>query len=158
MSLPYRPCVGLMLVNDAGKVWTGRRRDRPKGQPAAWQMPQGGVDPGEDVREAGLRELWEETGLGPDKVELRAQTEEPITYDLPPELQGNIWGGRYRGQSMHWLLLHFTGADGDIDIETRHPEFDDWKWQDPNRLVSEIVPFKREVYARVVDHFRSFLR
>jgi len=147
-ALPFRPCVGVMLVNAEGKVFVGQRIDRDQD---AWQMPQGGIDPGEDVTGAALRELREETGVTPDKVIMVAQTEAPLRYDLPADVVPHIWGGRYRGQAQTWVLMRFTGRDSDIDIATEHPEFSAWKWIDPAELVSAIVPFKRRVYEQVLE-------
>ncbi len=143
-ALPYRPCVGVMLVNPAGQVFTGQRIDRDH---AAWQMPQGGIDAGEDVRTAALRELREETGVTADKVRIEAVTRAPIAYDLPPEVVPTIWKGRFRGQSQTWVLLRFLGTDADIDLDRPHPEFAAWRWSAPDDLVSDIVPFKRAVYV-----------
>ena len=153
-DLPYRPCVGVMLVNAEGRVFLGQRRDRTE---PAWQMPQGGIDPGEDAVQAGLRELHEEIGVPPDLVTLEARTDSPLTYDLPDDLIGRAFGGKYRGQAQDWLLLRFNGSDSDIDLETAHPEFSAWRWADPDTVLAEIVPFKAEVYARVLDQFRSKL-
>ena len=149
-SLPYRPCVGVMLVNTAGRVFVGQRRDRDFD---AWQMPQGGIDPGEDVTTAALRELWEETGVTADLVRIEAVTPDPIPYDLPLDVVPTIWGGKYRGQMQTWVLMRFLGADAQVDIATKHPEFSRWEWCDPDQLVPRIVPFKRAVYAQVLQQF-----
>ncbi len=153
-QLPYRPCVGVMLVNETGEVFVGQRRDRDT---AAWQMPQGGVDKGETPGEAALRELWEETGVPAELVKIETETESWLRYDLPHDLVPNIWKGRYRGQEQKWFLMRFLGRDDQIDIATEHPEFSTWKWTAADQLVSQIVPFKREVYEKVLaefsDHF-----
>ncbi|MCE8509634.1 RNA pyrophosphohydrolase [Ruegeria pomeroyi] len=153
-ALPYRPCVGVVLMNGDGFVFVGQRMDQ---NTDAWQMPQGGVDEDEDPYEAALRELWEETGVTADLVEMVAETEGWLPYDLPHDLVPRIWKGRYRGQEQKWYLFRFLGRDDQIDIETDHPEFSRWKWQDPGRLVAEIVPFKRDVYERVVAAFAPHL-
>lgn len=153
-ALPYRPCVGVVLMNGDGFVFVGQRMDQ---NTDAWQMPQGGVDEDEDPFEAALRELWEETGVTADLVERVAETEGWLPYDLPHDLVPRIWKGRYRGQEQKWYLFRFLGRDDQIDIETNHPEFSRWKWQDPDRLVAEIVPFKRDVYERVVAAFAPHL-
>lgn len=153
-KLPYRPCVGLMLMNAEGRIFVGQRNDRHKD---AWQMPQGGVDKGEDPRDAALRELWEETGVTSDLVEIVAETDGWLPYDLPHDIVPKIWKGRYRGQEQKWYLLRFTGRDNQIDIQTKHPEFTQWKWQHPSNLIEEIVPFKRAVYQQVVAAFADHL-
>ncbi|TMM52802.1 RNA pyrophosphohydrolase [Sulfitobacter sabulilitoris] len=149
-KLPYRPCVGLMVVNAAGEVFVGQRRDNDA---AAWQMPQGGVDKGETPRDAALRELWEETGITADLVTIEAETEGWLPYDLPHDLVPNIWRGRFRGQEQKWFLLRFHGSDDQIDIATEHPEFSQWCWLKPQDLVANIVPFKRAVYQSVLNAF-----
>jgi putative (di)nucleoside polyphosphate hydrolase len=159
--LPYRPCVGVMLVNPAGQAFVGQRIDT-RGQPdeggVYWQMPQGGIDEGEEVREAALRELWEETGVEERHVALLAQTREELLYDLPDELMGKLWKGRYRGQRQHWVLARFTGADSDIRIDHHDPaEFCAWQWTDPASLPDLIVPFKKRVYRAVLEEFRELI-
>ena len=153
-SLPYRPCVGVMLVNDAGHVFVGQRRDSAS---PAWQMPQGGIDPGETPRGAALRELEEETGIPADRVEVLAETAEWLTYDLPDHLVGRVWGGRYRGQAQKWILARYLGRDEEIDIATAHPEFSEWCWLPPRELPARIVPFKRAVYESVLAEFAPLL-
>ena len=146
-TLPYRPCVGVMLANRDGQVFVGQRIDWPE---PAWQMPQGGVDAGEDPREAALRELEEETGVRQDLVRIEAETAGWIPYDLPPEIVPKRWGGRFRGQEQKWYLMRFLGGDGDINIATDHPEFSEWRWLKATALPGQIVPFKRKVYEAVL--------
>jgi putative (di)nucleoside polyphosphate hydrolase len=149
-ALPYRPAAGIMLVNRAGKVFVGQRLDSTL---EAWQMPQGGIDAGEDALTAALRELGEETGVAADKVELVATAQEELLYDLPDDLIGKLWGGRYRGQRQTWFLFRFLGDDADVDIETEHQEFRAWRWADPADLPAMIVPFKRRLYHDVLAAF-----
>lgn len=146
-KLPYRPCVGVMLMNAEGHVFVGQRKDS---EVAAWQMPQGGIDKGEDPQDAALRELWEETGVTADLVEITGRTADWVTYDLPGHLVGKVWKGKYRGQKQIWFRMRFLGHDDQIDIATEHPEFSEWVWLPPDQLVANIVPFKRDVYAAVV--------
>ena len=146
-ALPYRPGVGVMLINRAGHVFVAQRIDMPG---EAWQMPQGGFDEGEDPRDAAWRELEEETGTR--KAEIIGETRGWLAYDLPPEVLGKIvWGGRYRGQTQKWFAMRFLGKDKDIDIAAhKHPEFSAWKWAPVGSLTKLIVPFKRDLYKQVV--------
>jgi putative (di)nucleoside polyphosphate hydrolase len=155
-ALPYRPCVGVMLVNAQGRVFVGKRIDNKEGD--AWQMPQGGIDDGEDLHPAAMRELYEETGVTHDLVTLIAESREELFYDLPPELLGKLWSGRYRGQRQKWLLLRFNGEDAHVNLNAHDPaEFLDWKWVEPEQLPDLIVPFKRRVYRQVLDEFRDLI-
>jgi putative (di)nucleoside polyphosphate hydrolase len=149
----YRPGVGIMLLNRAGEVFVGRRIDMPAAMPA-WQMPQGGIDPGETPFQAALRELREE--IGTDKAALLGESQGWFKYDLPAELSRGIWGGRYRGQQQKWFAMRFTGDDTDIDLATEHPEFDAWKWVSPERLPDVIVSFKRQLYCEILAEFRIY--
>ncbi|MCY4481071.1 MAG: RNA pyrophosphohydrolase [Rhodospirillales bacterium] len=153
-GLPYRPCVGVLLFNARRLVFVGRRIDMVQ---EAWQMPQGGIDRGEDPRETALRELEEETGVTPDKVKLLAETQEWLRYDLPPHLINRVWRGRYRGQEQKWFAARFLGTDADIDVDTAHPEFSDWRWSPADELAANAVSFKRELYEAVIAEFRPFL-
>lgn len=152
--LPYRPAAAVMLLSAADKVFVAQRIDNALD---AWQMPQGGIDPGEDPLEGALRELEEETGIPPRLVEILGRAPRELLYDLPNELKGKIWGGKYRGQAQHWFIARFLGRDEDINLETPHPEFRAWKWVDASELADLIVPFKRKLYAEVVEAFRDFL-
>jgi len=154
--LPYRPCVGVMLVNADGKVFVGKRIDNREGD--WWQMPQGGVDKGEDLKAAALRELWEETGARAQHVTMLAQTKEELLYDLPDDLLGKLWGGKYRGQRQTWFLGRFDGQDSDIDLNAhKPPEFEDWRWVEPELLPELIIPFKKRVYRTVLEEFRALI-
>jgi len=152
--LPYRPCVGVMLINGDGLIFAGQRLDS---NAPAWQMPQGGIDDGEKPRAAALRELWEETGVTSDLVEFIGKTNDWVTYDLPDELLGKIWGGKFRGQKQRWFLFRFKGEDDQINIVTEHPEFSNWRWIAADEMLAAIVPFKRPVYEQVVQAFRTYL-
>lgn len=152
-TLPYRPCVGIMLLNAEGRIFVGERIDTP----GAWQMPQGGIDAGETPEEAALRELWEEIGVKSDHVEVLAQSADWLTYDLPDHLLGKVWKGKYRGQKQLWFVLRFKGPESAINIDTDHPEFGQWKWTDSAGLVSDIVSFKRDIYQALVTEFSGHL-
>jgi putative (di)nucleoside polyphosphate hydrolase len=154
-SLPYRPCVGLLLLNEAGKVFVGRRIDTAQEADNIWQMPQGGIDPGETPQEAALRELHEE--IGTDKAEIVAESRHWLHYDLPPQLVGKVWRGRYRGQKQRWFALRFLGQDSDIDLATEHPEFDAWQWVELDDVPALVIPFKRDTYRAVVAEFKALL-
>ena len=150
----YRPAVGVMLINDEKKVWVGQRLDSTL---EAWQMPQGGLDPGESPRQGALRELQEETGIDPTLVEIVAQAKEELTYDLPEDLICKIWKEKWRGQRQTWFLARFLGSDADVRIDTPDPEFRAWKWSDPQELPGMIVPFKKQLYEQVLEAFAGWL-
>jgi putative (di)nucleoside polyphosphate hydrolase len=150
----YRRGVGVMLLNPERKVWVGQRIDNPTD---AWQMPQGGLDEGEEPWATALRELEEETGIPPHFVERITECPERLRYDLPPELRPKLWNGQWRGQIQDWYLCRFLGQDSDIDIATADPEFRDWKWVEPGELVDLIVPFKRDLYRRLIEEFGDHL-
>lgn len=150
----YRPCVGAMMVNGAGRAFVGKRIDNREGN--WWQMPQGGVDDGEELRGALLRELGEETGVRAADVQILADLGRELIYELPDDLKGKLWGGKFIGQRQSWYLVRFTGRDSAIDIRAHEPpEFCEWKWVDPELLPDLIVPFKRTVYRTIVDGFRG---
>ena len=144
-----------MLINAGGLVWVGKRIDNTD---EAWQMPQGGIDKGEKPLATAFRELEEETGIAPHLVEQVAAHPQRLRYDLPPELAGKLWKGKWKGQDQDWFLMRFTGTDDDVNIATRHPEFNDWKWVDPAHLPELIVPFKRDMYRAIVAGFGEWLR
>ena len=155
-KLPYRPCVGIALFNQEGDVFVGERIDTP----GAWQMPQGGIDPGEDIKKAAFRELKEETGI--DKAEIIKVADENLFYDLPDELIGFedekkcLWEGKFRGQEQTWIAMRFTGLNQDIKLdEFEHPEFSNWEWVPLNEVGERIVPFKRDVYKKVIELFKD---
>ena len=149
----YRRGVGVMLINADKQVWVGARVDNRQD---AWQMPQGGIDEGEDPWATALRELEEETGIPRHLVERIAECPERLRYDLPEEWRPRLWGGKWLGQEQDWFLCRFLGRDSDVDIATEHPEFRDWKWVDPRQLPELIVPFKRNLYRRLIDEFAAY--
>ncbi|WP_230532806.1 RNA pyrophosphohydrolase [Microvirga roseola] len=158
-DLPYRSCVGVMLLNKQGLVFIGRRRSESSGDNVAdgyaWQMPQGGIDPGEDPYQAALRELHEETSVR--SVTFLAEAPEWYSYDLPSMVAGRAWRGRYRGQTQKWFAFRFEGDESEINIHQpgggHKPEFDEWRWEEMHRLPELIIPFKRSVYENVVRAF-----
>lgn len=153
-TLPYRPCAGIMLVNKDGKVFVGQRIDN---KTEAWQMPQGGIDEGETPEDAAVRELLEETGITADHAEIIARSEGEYFYDLPEELIGKIWKGKYKGQRQWWFLMRFKGGDENVNIATDHAEFANWKWCAPEDLPDMIVPFKKKLYRDVLAEFRPII-
>lgn len=160
-TLPYRPCVGIMVLNRDGLIWVGQRADTPgdaEGRGTWWQMPQGGIDEDEDPKRAALRELREETSI--KSVEIIGETPNWLTYDLPPHLVGKAWGGRYRGQRQKWFAVRFQGDEAEIDLgnpESPHAEFIAWRWCTAAELPERIVPFKRNVYREILRAFAPLL-
>lgn len=152
-NLPYRPGVGIMLLNPDGMVFVAKRIDMTS---EAWQMPQGGIDEGEDPLACARRELKEE--IGTDKAELLKESPKWFAYDLPDELIPKIWNGKYRGQKQRWFAMRFTGADGDINLATEEPEFSEWQWIPMQQLPDIIVPFKRRLYQQLVEEFKDLVR
>lgn len=152
-KLPYRKCVGVMLLNEDKHILVGKRLDSKLD---AWQMPQGGIEKGEDPETAALRELEEEIGTA--NVDIICESESWYDYDIPDELIPNFWGGKFRGQTQKWFLAEFQGNDEEINIATEEPEFSDWKWAEPITLPIIIVPFKRELYKELVNEFSNYLK
>jgi putative (di)nucleoside polyphosphate hydrolase len=160
-DLPYRPCAGLMVLNRDGLAFIGRRLDGPEHVDAThvWQMPQGGIDPGEEPYPAALRELYEETNIR--SVERLGEIPEWLSYDIPRDIVGQAWNGKYRGQTQKWYALRFTGNESEIDIAHpaggHEPEFVEWRWEPLENLPALVVPFKRATYERVVKKFAGFI-
>jgi putative (di)nucleoside polyphosphate hydrolase len=158
-NLPYRPCVGLTVLNRAGLAFIGRRIGGPEhtDETHVWQMPQGGIDRGEDPWPAAMRELREETNI--TSVQRVGEIADWLNYDIPRDIVGQAWNGKYRGQTQKWFALRFTGDEGEIDIAHpaggHEPEFFEWRWEKLERLPDLVVPFKREVYERVVAEFKT---
>jgi putative (di)nucleoside polyphosphate hydrolase len=161
-ELPYRPCIGVMLLDQGGRAFIGQRRNGPEHVDAAhsWQMPQGGIDPGERPYQSALRELFEETNVR--SVELLAESSRWYSYDLPADVIGQVWGGRYRGQTQKWFALRFVGSDDEIDVANpgggHAPEFAAWRWEQIENLPELVIPFKRHVYERVIAEFGHLAR
>ena len=150
---PYRPCVGLMVFNNVGEVFSGQRLDNPND---AWQLPQGGIDDGENPIEAAFRELEEETSI--KSATFVAEYPEWIKYDVPTNLANNLWEGKYRGQTQKWILLHFEGLDDEINVQTKYPEFKTWLWMSPYELSSKAIYFKKDVYQKINQIFIPLIK
>ena len=152
VTLPLRTGVGAIVLNKSNMVFVGKRKDNPG---KYWQMPQGGVDENENFIEAAKRELEEETGI--EKIKLIKQLDEWFIYDLPKNLQGKIWKGKYRGQKQKWFLMKFKGRDNEINLNTIHPEFLDWKWIDIDKITDVVVKFKLDVYKKIQEEVKKIL-
>lgn len=148
VELPYRPCVGMVVLNEYGQIFFGKRIDNSS---KYWQMPQGGVDEGEGLEQAALRELEEE--IGTNNVQVLGQTKDWLYYDLPDELVAKVWNGKYRGQKQIWFCVQLLGDDGEININTENPEFEDWKWSNPDQVIENAIEFKKDIYRKVLDYF-----
>lgn len=158
-TLPYRPCVGIVLLNAEGRIWIGRRFEDliPQEYNRRWQMPQGGIDEGEDPKRAAFRELYEETGVSSASV--IAQSQNWVRYELPPEAVGKALKGKFRGQEQKWFAMRFTGDESEINLKPKghKPEFDAWRWATASEVLDEIVAFKRPAYLAVLDEFCSLI-
>ena len=153
MSKKYRRCVGMIILNKKNEILVGRRLDHPSG---FWQMPQGGIDDNEDPEKAVWREMQEE--IGTNKVELTKVSKQWINYDIPVETLKTLpWGNKYVGQTQKWFVFKFLGENKDINVQTENPEFSEWKWVKINSIVDNIVPFKRDVYSKILEEFKNIL-
>ena len=150
----YRPNVGMMILNNKKEIFVGRRIDHPS---EFWQIPQGGIDPNERADLAALREMKEEVGIKKELVKLIAQTQDWYYYSIPKDLAQTLWKGKYKGQRQKWFLYQFNGKNDDINIHTKVPEFSDWKWVNKDFLVPNIVPFKKEIYTKLLNEFSDYL-
>lgn len=150
----YRPCVGICLFNQHGQVFVGERIDTP----GAWQMPQGGIDAGEEITHAAFRELEEETGIIPERAQILRIGAQTITYDLPDEMIAALWNGAFHGQEQTWVAMRYTGEDILINLQAHNPpEFSQWQWIDLERTIDLIVPFKRKTYQKVIALFKDLV-
>lgn len=150
----YRPCVGMIILNNCNQIFMARRGDVLPSEPFAWQMPQGGIDDGESAQQASMRELLEEVGT--NNVALLSKTSDWLYYNFPADLMGNKLAGKYKGQKQRWFLYRFIGDDKEINLATDHPEFSDWKWCDPSEILEMVIPFKRQVYQDALREFSPF--
>jgi putative (di)nucleoside polyphosphate hydrolase len=153
VSLPYRPNVGILLLSVYNLLWVGERIDLP----GAWQMPQGGMEPGETIEEAFFREAGEELGLGRDFLQILDVSEKPLRYEFPLHVMRRQPNNQYRGQEQHWVVARFLGRDSDINIHTAEPEFSNWRWVTASQLMDLVVPFKRGTYSKVLKEFRHLV-
>ena len=151
-NLPFRKGVGIIVLNNNSQVFVGKRKDNPIDK---WQMPQGGIDEGEDFITAMKRELYEETSI--KNIKILKQIERTYEYDLPDHLVGIIWKGKFRGQKQKWFVTKFLGKDNEINLKTKHPEFIDWKWIDPKKLPEVIVDFKKDLYINLLKEIELFI-
>ena len=151
-NLPLRSGVGIVLLNKKNKIFVAKRIDNPKNY---WQMPQGGIDGNEDYLSAALRELEEETSI--KSVELLKEIDEFIAYELPKDLLGIIWKGKYRGQKQKWFVMRFTGQDQEINLKTKKPEFLEWKWVNPDKITDTVVDFKLNVYRKIQEKLKDII-
>ena len=150
----YRPNVGMMIINQKKEIFVGKRIDHPSD---FWQMPQGGIDAQEIPSIAALREMEEEVGIKENKVEMLTESQDWYYYSIPKDLAETLWKGKYKGQRQKWFLYKFKGTDKDLNIHTEHPEFSDYKWVNKDFLVPNIVPFKKEIYKKLLEEFKDYL-